>query len=65
MSRLFLPVCTEWPYLDVAGLLHQPPGVLGGSVALGELDSEEFEGSFEVRLQEVLFRCLQKETEWG
>lgn len=30
------------PYLDVAGLFHQPPGVLLSSVPLGQLNPEEF-----------------------
>jgi len=49
-------------HLDVAGLLHQPPGVLCSSVALRQLDPEELEGSFEVRLQEVLFGGLERDT---
>lgn len=49
------------PYLDVAGLLHKPAGVLRSSVAFRELDSEELESPFEVRLQEVLFRCLERD----
>lgn len=47
------------PYLDVAGLLHKPAGILRSSVAFRELDSEELESPFKVRLQEVLFRRLE------
>lgn len=47
------------PYLDVACLLHKPAGVLRGSVAFRELDSEELESAFKVRLQEILFRRLE------
>lgn len=49
------------PYLDVAGLLHKPAGVLCSSVAFRELDSEELESPFKVRLQEVLFRRLERD----
>lgn len=51
-------VCKS-PYLDVAGLLHKPAGVLCSSVAFRELNSEELESPFKVCLQEVLFRCLE------
>lgn len=37
-------------YLDVAGLLHKPSGILSSSVTLRELDSEELESPFKVRL---------------
>lgn len=47
------------PYLDVAGLLHKPAGILCGSVAFRELDSEELESPFKVCLQEILFRSLE------
>lgn len=47
------------PHLDVAGLLHEPAGVLCSSVTLWQLDSEELESSLKVRLQEVFFRCLE------
>lgn len=49
------------PYLDIAGLLHKPAGVLGSSVAFRELDSEELESPFKVGLQEVLFRRLERD----
>lgn len=49
----------EATYLDVAGLFHEPAGILRSSVALRELHSEELESPFEVCLQKVLFRCLK------
>lgn len=51
-------------YLDVAGLLHKPSGVLCSSVSFGELDSEKLESPLEVCLQQVLFRRLGDEEEW-
>lgn len=47
------------PHLDVAGLLHEPAGILCSAVTFRQLDSEELESPFKVRLQEVLFRCLE------
>lgn len=47
------------PHLDVAGLLHEPAGVLRRSVALGQLHSEELESALEIGLQKVLFGSLQ------
>lgn len=47
------------PHLDVAGLLHEPAGILCSSVTFRQLHSEELESPFKVRLQEVLFRCLE------
>lgn len=47
------------PHLDVAGLLHEPAGVLRSSVTFRQLDSEELESPFKVRLQEVLFGSLE------
>lgn len=49
------------PYLYVAGLLHEPAGVLCSSVAFRELDSEELESPLKVCLQEVLLRCLERD----
>lgn len=51
----------ESPYLDVTGLLHEPPRILRSSVAFRELHSEELESPFEIRLQEVLFRRLERD----
>lgn len=47
------------PHLDVAGLLHELAGVLCSSVSFRQLDPEELESPFKVRLQKVLFRCLE------
>lgn len=47
-------------YLDVAGLFHEPAGILCCSVAFRELDSEELESPFEIGLQKVLFGRLQR-----
>lgn len=47
------------PHLDVAGLLHEPAGILCSSVTFRQLDSEELESPFKVRLQKVLFRRLE------
>lgn len=58
MMRVF--VCRA-PYLDVAGLLHEPSGIFGSSVAFRELHSEELESPFKVCLQKVLFRCLEQD----
>lgn len=56
---MFVHTCTTISYLDVAGLLHEPSGVLCSSVSFGELDSEELESPLEVCLQQVLFRRLE------
>lgn len=53
-------VCGD-PYLYIAGLLHEPAGILCSSVAFRELDSEELESPLKVCLQEVLLRCLERE----
>lgn len=47
------------PYLDVAGLFHEPAGILRGSVAFRQLHSEELESALEIGLQKVLFGSLQ------
>lgn len=49
----------EAPYLDVAGLFHEPAGILRCSVALRQLHSEELESALEIGLQKVLFGRLQ------
>lgn len=62
---VFVHTCTTVSYLDVAGLLHEPSGVLCSSVSFGELDSEKLESPLEVCLQQVLFRRLEgDEEEW-
>lgn len=60
---VFVHTCTTISYLDVAGLLHEPSGVLCSSVSFGELDSEELESPLEVCLQQVLFRRLEGDEE--
>lgn len=52
--------CGPAPYLDVAGLFHEPAGILCCSVAFRELDSEELESALEIGLQKVLFGRLQR-----